>query len=951
MQWKIEVWGKEEYVDAAGESARKDLEDIGYSSVERVKVGRIYRLIGEVDREEIERIASELLRDPVTETGYCQESAYRSSGSLRVVEIAYNPGVMDTVAQSTMKAIKDLGISGVDSAHTGVKYAVWGKLSDAEIASAASRLFYNSLIQHMVKDEERAPSAEGYVFELTHIPLTKANDKTLLEISRKGMLSLNLEEMKTIQHHFKELKREPTDAELETIAQTWSEHCIHKTFRGIIDYEGERIGGLLKSTIMKATEQLNKDWCVSVFEDNSGVVSFDDDHDICFKVETHNHPSALEPYGGAGTGIGGVIRDPLGTGLGARPIINTDVFCFAPPDYPAREVPKGVLHPKRVMKGVVSGVRDYGNRMGIPTSNGAILFDPAYLGNPVVYCGNVGLLPKGKSTKYIKVGDLIVLVGGKTGRDGIHGVTFASVELHEESESVSAQAVQIGNAIEEKRLTDAILRARDLGLYSGITDCGGGGLSSAVGETAKRIGAEVDLEKVPLKYEGLSYWEIWVSEAQERMVLAVPPAKLQDLLRVFESEDVEATVIGTYGGDKRLVLRYGGEVVCNLDMEFLHNGCPVPTKKAVWKKPTLREPDFGEPKVLTQDLLSILSSWNVCSKEWVIRQYDHEVQGGSVVKPLTGEANDGPSDGSVTRPVLESNRGVVISCGINPRYGLIDPYWMAASAVDEALRNQVSVGGSLNQVALLDNFSWGNPDVPERLGELVRAAKACFDASIAFGCPFISGKDSLNNEYRVKGETISIPPTLLISAMGIIDDVRQAKTMDLKEPGNLIYIIGKTFDELGGSHYYMLRGEVGANVPRVGFAEARSIMEALSTAGQEGLVRSIHDCSEGGLAVACAEMVLAGGMGMEIDLSKVPLGDPLKRSDKILFSESNTRFIVEVNEESKAAFEAVMRNVPFGLLGRTSPSKKFVVKGIEGRLAIETDSDALKEAWQRPLKW
>ncbi len=951
MEWKIEVWGKEEYVDAAGESARKDLEDLGYASLEKVKVGRVYRLTGELGREEVDRIASELLSDPVTEAAYCQEPAYKSGGSLRVVEIAYNPGVMDTVAQSAVKAVRDLGIGGVVSARTGVKYAVWGKMTDAEIETAASRLFYNSLIQHVVKDEERALSAESYVFRLTHVPLTEADDKTLVEISRKGMLSLNLDEMKTIQRHYRELKREPTDAELETIAQTWSEHCIHKTFRGIIDYEGEKIEGLLNSTIMKATEQLDKDWCISVFEDNSGVISFDEDHDICFKVETHNHPSALEPYGGAGTGIGGVIRDPLGTGLGAKPVINTDVFCFAPPDYPARDVPKGVLHPKRVMKGVVSGVRDYGNRMGIPTSNGAILFDPAYLGNPVVYCGNVGLLPKGKSRKSIKAGNLIVLVGGKTGRDGIHGVTFASVELHEESESVSAQAVQIGNAIEEKRLTDAILRARDLGLYSGITDCGGGGLSSAVGETAKKLGAQVDLDKVPLKYEGLSYWEIWVSEAQERMVLAVPPEKLQDLLRVFESEDVEVTVIGTYGNDKRLVLKYGGEVVCDLDMEFLHNGCPMPTKKAIWKKPTLKEPDFEEPKSLTQALLSILSSWSVCSKEWVIRQYDHEVQGGSVVKPLTGVANDGPSDASVTRPVLGSNRGVVISCGINPRYGLIDPYWMAASAVDEALRNQVSVGGSLNQVALLDNFSWGNPDVPERLGELVRAAKACCDASTAFGCPFISGKDSLNNEYRVKGETISIPPTLLISAMGIMDDVRQAKTMDLKEPENLVYIVGKTFDELGGSHYYMLHGDVGANVPRVGFAEARSIMEALSIAAGKGLVRSIHDCSEGGLGVACAEMVLAGGFGMEVDLSKVPLGDSLKRSDKILFSESNTRFIVEVKEESRAAFEAAMRNAPLGLLGRTLPSGKFVVKGIEGRLAIETDVDTLREAWKRPLKW
>jgi len=603
------------------------------------------------------------------------------------------------------------------------------------------------------------------------------------------------------------------------------------------------------------------------------------------------------------------------------------------------------------MKGVVAGVRDYGNRMGIPTSNGAVLFDPAYLGNPVVYCGNVGLLPKGKSRKNIKAGDLIVLVGGRTGRDGIHGVTFASVELHEESESLSAQAVQIGNPIEEKRVTDTILEARDLGLYSGITDCGGGGLSSAVGETAEAIGAEVNLEKVPLKYEGLAYWEIWISEAQERMVLAVPEQKLEELLQVFDSEDVEATVIGRYTGNKRLVLKYEGHKVADLDMKFLHAGYPIPTKVASRKKPSLQEPDFEEPEDLTEDLMSILSSWNVCSKEWVIRQYDHEVQGGSVVKPLTGVANDGPSDASVSRPLLDSFRGVVISCGINPRYGLIDPYWMAASAVDEALRNQIAVGGSLDRVALLDNFSWGNPDIPERLGALVRAAKACYDASMAYGCPFISGKDSLNNEYRIGEETISIPPTLLISAMGVMEDVHKAKTMDVKEAGNLIYVVGKTFDELGGSHYYLVHGELGSNVPRVDFVDARSIMEALHNAADRELLRSIHDCSEGGIGVASAEMAFAGGLGMEIDLSSVPLGDVVDRNDKILFSESNTRFVVEVREKDRSEFEAAMRDVAVSLLGRVSDSKAFVVKGLDGGPVVKTDIDSLKEAWQRPLRW
>jgi len=951
MQRKIEVWVKAEYVDAAGESARKDLEDLGFSTAEKVRVGHVYNLMGDLTDEEVERIATELLSDPVTERGYCSEPAHRSGGNLRVVEIALNAGVMDTVAQSALKAIRDLGIEKVNSVRTGSKFAIWGGMSESEIMTAASKLFYNPLIQHVVKEEEKVTTAEGYVFQLTKVPLTQASDSELLRISTEGMLSLSLEEMKVVRDHFRNLKREPTDAELETIAQTWSEHCVHKTFRGVIEYEGERIDNLLKSTIVQATERLDKDWCVSVFDDNSGVISFDENYDICFKVETHNHPSALEPYGGAGTGIGGVIRDPLGTGLGAKPVINTDVFCFAPPDYPSASVPRGVLHPKRVMKGVVSGVRDYGNRMGVPTSNGAILFDDAYLGNPVVYCGNVGLIPKGMSKKNIRTGDLIVLAGGRTGRDGIHGVTFASVELHEESETASAQAVQIGNPIEEKRLTDAILKARDMCLYSGITDCGGGGLSSAVGETGKALGVEVFLDRVPLKYEGLSYWEIWVSEAQERMILAVPEKNLERLLEIFRSEDVEATVIGRYTGAKRLVLNYGSEKVCDLDMGFLHTGYPMPTKKASWKMPELKEPGFKEPTDLGAELISILSSWNVCSKEWVIRQYDHEVQGGSVIKPLTGAANDGPSDASVTRPVLGANRGVIISCGINPRYGLIDPYWMAASSVDEALRNQIAVGGDLDQVAILDNFSWGNPDVPERLGALVRAAKACYDASMAYGCPFISGKDSLNNEYRVADETISIPPTLLISAIGVIEDVHACRTMDLKKTGNLVYVVGKTYDELGGSHYYMIHGEVGLNVPRVGFAAAKCVMETLGGASSKGLVRSIHDCSEGGIGVACAEMAFAGGLGMEVDLSEVPLGDALDRDDKILFSESNTRFIVEVDPLVRSEFEGVMRNVPIGLIGVVTDSPEFVVKGSSGRVSIKTAIGDLKEAWQKPLRW
>ncbi|MEK7354565.1 MAG: phosphoribosylformylglycinamidine synthase subunit PurL, partial [Chloroflexota bacterium] len=623
-------------------------------------------------------------------------------------------------------------------------------------------------------------------------------------------------------------------AELETLGQTWSEHCVHKTFKGRITFGTAIIDNLLKSTIIKATRQLAKPWCISVFEDNAGVIDFDGKWALCFKVETHNHPSAVEPYGGAATGLGGVVRDPLGTGLGAKPIANTDVFCFGPPDLPYEKLPKGVLHPRRIFKGVRAGVADYGNRLGIPTLNGAVVFDERYTANPLVYCGTVGLMPEELGRlRHQKPGDLVVVVGGKTGRDGIHGVTFASERLTEESSAVSYSSVQIGNAIVEKKVIDVLLQARDRRLYRRITDVGGGGLSSAVGEMGAETGVRVDLDKVPLKYAGLSYSEIWVSESQERMVLAVPPEHIEELLSLFASEDVEASVIGEFTSDRRLQLFYKGKLVGDLTMQFLHGGLPQLSRKAVWQQPQFVEPDFASPPDLGESLKAILGSWNVCSKEWVIRQYDHEVQGGSVLKSMVGIHNDGPGDAAIIRPLLDSDRGAIISNGINPKYGEIDPYWMAASAIDEALRQIVAVGGNLDRVALLDNFCWGNPERPEILGALLWAAQACHDMSIDYGTPFISGKDSLYNEFEHEGKLVSIPHTLLISAIGVMADTKLAVSMDFKKAGNLIYVVGLTKNELGGSAYFGTHGFIGNKVPRVDAKSARALMHKLSQATEK----------------------------------------------------------------------------------------------------------------------
>ena len=790
------------------------------------------------------------------------------------------------------------------------------------------------------------------------IPIQNANNTELLRISQNGLLSLNLTEMQAIQSHFAGLGRDPTDVEIETLAQTWSEHCVHKTFRGLIEYtENEKqpitINGLLKTTIVQVTEELNKSWCVSVFEDNAGIIEFDNEHNLVFKVETHNHPSAIEPYGGAGTGIGGVIRDSLGTGLGAKPILNTNVFCFGLPSLDYNQLPKGTLHPKRVFKGVVSGVRDYGNRMGIPTANGAILFDYRYTGNPLVYCGNVGIIPADRCQKKVELGDAIVVIGGKTGRDGIHGATFSSLELDDSSENLGS-VVQIGNPIVEKKITDVLIQARDLNLYNCITDCGAGGLSSAIGEMGSDFGAEVYLDDVSLKYEGLAPWEIWLSEAQERMVISVPLHNLDPFLEICQAESVEATVLGKFTDTKQLQIHYDSQIVADLSMDFLHHGIPRITKQAVWKKPIHPNPNFERPKDLTEILHNILACPNVASKEWVIRQYDHEVQGGMVIKPLVGIENDGPSDACVTLPVLGSKKGVVIANGINPLFGDIDPYHMAASAIDEAIRNVISVGGRFDRVALLDNFSWGNPDKPDRLGGLVRAAQACYDIALAYSTPFISGKDSLYNEYHdtSTGDQLAIPGTLLISAISVIDDVDKAITMDAKSPGNLIYVIGKTYDEIGGSHYTAIHNFIGNSVPVVRPETGKRIIQSLNHAIDQRLIRSCHDCSEGGIGVACAEMAFAGGFGMNLDLSNVPRSNQTNADELILFSESNSRFIAEISPKNQKEFEHALIGVPFNVIGQVTEGKEFIINGMTtGEKIVDTTTDQLKASWQGTFNW
>jgi phosphoribosylformylglycinamidine synthase len=794
------------------------------------------------------------------------------------------------------------------------------------------------------------------------IPLCEATNEQLLVISQERRLALDLNEMQAIQSYFRQEARDPTDVELEMLAQTWSEHCVHKTFKAHIKYLGppatantaavpivQEIDGILKTYIRAATDEIGAPWVKSAFVDNAGIVEFIAGYDLAFKVETHNHPSALEPFGGANTGVGGCVRDVLG--VSAKPIANTDILCFGPPELPDDEVPKGSLHPWRIAEGVIDGIEDYGNKMGIPTVNGAILHHRGYIANPLVYVGCLGILPTGLHPTAAQPGDLIIAIGGRTGRDGLRGATFSSMEMDVETGDIAGASVQIGNPIQEKQVQEVVIQARDERLYNAITDCGAGGFSSAIGEMAEHIGATVQLKEATLKYPGLQPWEIWLSEAQERMVLAVPSEKWSRLQQLCAGQDVEAICLGQFEPTGRLRLYFGDALVGDIDMSFLHNGLPRRHLQAFWQPPMRMDGETGTfiSEEIQDTWLNLLSHPNIRSKENVVRRYDHEVQGGTALKPFVGAANHGPGDAAVLVPnatqLLNETAPAAIALGngICPQFTDLDPYRMAWAAIDEAVRNVVAVGADPARIAILDNFCWGNPNIPDRLGALVRCAQGCYDAAIAYQVPFISGKDSLNNEYSgADGEKHAIPGTLLISALGIAPDVTKTVSIDFKQAGNFIYLLGATRGEMGGSHFNLINGLQSGIVPAPD-PEAPKRYRAIFEAIQAGLVSSCHDCSEGGLAVALAEMAIAGRLGCRIDLDLVPASRELS-SLEVLFSESLGRLVLEVSPKHSLEFESQMdaAGVTFANIG--SVSHDFVVTG-KG-LALAMDLAQIESSWR-----
>jgi phosphoribosylformylglycinamidine synthase len=972
--------------DVRGSALAQALRDDLQLPIETVHIASLYTIHAPLTAADLEEARQTLFTDAVVQTSLWD--ARPPVDCDWIIQVSFLPGTTDNVGRTAAEALEDIYQRPLDGAvYSSQLYMLKGRVTRQEVERVVRDVLANPLIHQWRitpatgwRDGKRAflPAPIAGVNKPPQVSTVAldGDDLTLSHLSQERLLSLNVDEMKAIQAYFRlpeqrqqrqqhGLSADPTDVELEALAQTWSEHCKHKIFNSTIRYRDANgqvstIKSLFKSYIVRATEEIGErvDWLLSVFHDNAGVIRFNADWNLVMKVETHNTPSALDPYGGAITGILGVNRDPFGTGKGCKLLFNTDVLCFAPPDYD-KPLPPRLLHPKRVFKGVHRGIQDGANQSGVPDVNGAVVFDERFLGKPLVFCGTGGLMPAQiggelSHEKKANPGDLIVMVGGRIGKDGIHGATFSSQEL---SEISPASAVQIGDSITQKKMTDCLLEARDRQLYTCITDNGAGGLSSSVGEMAKfSNGCELHLDRAPLKYPGLDPWEILVSESQERMTLAVPPTHIDAFLALSQRRQVEATVLGTFTDSGWFHILHDGKTVALLQMDFLHDGVPDLHLEAHWQPPQHVEPTFSCPADLTESLLNMLGRLNICSKEWVIRQYDHEVQAMSVVKPLVGEQNDGPSDAAVLRPLLDAMQGVIVANGICPRYSDIDTYHMAANAIDEAIRNVVAVGGCLGHIAGLDNFCWpdpelsaSNPDGPYKLAQLVRANQALYDYCTAYEVPCISGKDSMKNDYHIGDTKISVPPTLLFSVIARMPDVRRAITMDVKQPGDLVFILGETRAELGASEYYAMHEAIGNRVPQVDAQQARALYEALSHAMERDLINACHDCSDGGFGVAAAEMAFAGGYGMHLDLRAMPREAEIDRDDTLLYSESASRFVVTVPTQHRALFLQVMSGCIVGELGQVIDGPAFTVIGVRGEIVMQSDIKTLKEAWQRPL--
>ncbi len=982
--FRIELNPLPAWPDARAEGVKFQITDFLKLNVDGIFTRNVFTLSANVDEAQA-RAIGEAFANPVLQS-VCVGESLPEVPYHWMIRVGFRPGVTDNVGRTAHEAAADvLGrkLSDDEQFFSSVEYFINAPSMTAQQAElVAKKLLGNVLIESMTVLSADEVKTNGIPL---HKPVVQAtgggevntinlnvSDAELIDISRTGILALTLDEMKVIQNYYKTaagreavgLPEMPTDVELEVLAQTWSEHCKHKIFDAEIDYTDdkgnqEHIVSLFKSYIKKSTTEISEqiDWLVSVFWDNAGVIRFNDKLDLVYKAETHNSPSALDPYGGAMTGIVGVNRDPMGTGLGANLLANVWGYCLGSPFTEEKDVPEGLLHPRRLRDGVHKGVIDGGNQSGIPYAYGWEYFDERYLGKPLVYCGTVGSLPckigdrKGFE-KSINAGDIIVMVGGRVGKDGIHGATFSSEELHEESPT---HAVQIGDPITQKKVGDFIYDARDRGLYRFVTDNGAGGLSSSIGEMATFSGgAQLDLAKVPLKYAGLQPWEILVSEAQERMSFAVPPEHIDAFMKLAESRSVEATQLGTFTDDGKFHMMWGDKTVAYLDMEFMHGGLPRMKLKAKWVPPTFTEPEFANRNI-QDDFLGMVGRLNICSDEFKARQYDHEVKGLSVVKPFVGKCRDVSSDATVTMIEPLSTEGFILSAAILPRYSDIDTYHMMASSIDLAIRRVIAVGGTPDKIAGLDNFCWPDPvqsektpDGEYKLAQLVRANQALYNYTKAFKVPCVSGKDSMKNDSTRGGTKISIPPSVLFSTVAVMPDVRHAVTLDAKRVGDDVYVLGLTRPELGGSEYFNMMNATGNNVPKVDADFANKMYARVSQLTQADLAHSLHTPALGGLAVAFAKVAMGGRLGLDIQLDKIP-SDGIQQIQELLYSESNTRFVMTADPAKREAIAQILGDLPFAIVGTVAEHQNVCLKTPTDERLICASIDAIAQSYKKTL--
>ncbi|MGD9013265.1 MAG: AIR synthase-related protein [Desulfobacterales bacterium] len=994
MPARLEIALKDGLFDAEGEGIRRKAADYFQITLSRVRSVHILTIDADLNPEQLKQIQSDIFTNPVTQISSFEPLAVPFDWTIWV---GYRPGVRDNAGATAVEAIEDLlGITFADDAavYTSRRYCIQGSgLAEDDLNQVAGELLANDIIQQwkiIARSDWDPENGIGIIMpkvQLDHIPTVGTipidSDETLARISAERNLALNPNDIPTIRTYFMDQKvqaeraqvglADPTDVELEYISQARSDHCNHNTFRGLFHYrdlitgQTERVDNLFKTCIEAPTLALKaqKPWVISVLWDNAGAGRFDDDHHYVITGETHNSPSNMEAYGGAITGIVGVYRDPLGTGKGSRLLMGSYGYCVGPRDYAGDLKPH--LHPRRLLDGVIEGVRDGGNKSGIPTTFGQVIFDPGYLGKCLVFVTAVGIMParidgQPAELKRTSPGEYVIMSGGRVGKDGIHGVTAASETF---SENTPAGHVQIGDPYTQKKMHDFLLEARDKGLIQFITDNGGGGLSSSIGESARYAnGCEIELEKVPLKYEGLDQWEIWVSESQERMTVAIRPEDLDPFMQLSQKHAVESTVIGRYTDSGKLHISYAGKPCAHIELDLLKSGFPQWEFEAEWTSPAQRglfEPVIDSPQDYGTLLVDMLARPNICSTEWIIRQYDHEVQGTSVIKPLVGAERDVNSDATVTRPVLNASKGLAFTQALLPTYSAIDAYHMTSCSIDEAVRRLIAVGADPDHIGGVDNFCWpniqyhpvDNPDGKFKAAQLVRACWALRDMCQAYEIPLLSGKDSMYVDGHLPGRygemhKVSAPETLQFSAISVVADIQHCVTMDSKMPDDLIYVLGTTQDELGGSEYYAHFGEIGLNVPRVDAQRFRGIYRALNQAITRGLVASAHGIYRGGLGVHLALVAMGGNLGMQVELERVPASG-VRHKPLVLFSESAGRFIVTIDPKNRQDFEKLFEPSICACIGTVTATPQLDIMGLDQKNIVSLAVSDLKAAWKKPF--